>query len=482
MHPYDQYELVIGLETHIQLATQSKAFCADQNRFGEAPNTQLSPISLGHPGTLPVLNEQQLSYAVRLGLALNSRINTHCHFDRKHYFYADLPKGYQITQDTEPICIGGALEILVNDQAKPIRIHHIHMEEDAGKSIHDMNAAYTLIDLNRAGVPLLEVVSEPDFRSAEEVDAYMTAMRQLVRYLGISDGNMEEGSLRCDVNISVRKKGETSFGERCEIKNMNSMRFARRAIEFEAKRQIDILETGGTVAQQTLNFDPVSGQTSPLREKEDAHDYRYFPEPDLAPIALSDEYVDAIKQAIPGLPWEYRHRFENTFRLSPYDARLLTEELATAQYFEKLADQTVHHKAVANLLINKLLPLAKERQCPLDQLPCSAVIWIAFIELIESGKVSHSVAYQQLFPELLAHPDEPPEALAARLDILQQEDTDFLSQLADEVIAAHPEKVKTYKNGKKGLLGFFMGELMRASRGKANPAAAKALLGQKLDS
>ena len=282
--PYEQYETVIGLEIHVQLSTKSKAFCADDTSFGGEPNTQVSTISLGHPGTLPRLNKKQIEYAVRLGLALGSEINQVSYFDRKNYFYADLPKGYQITQDRRPVCVGGDLEIRVGEMRKKVRIHHIHMEEDAGKSMHDSDPVNSFIDLNRAGVPLLEVVSEPDLRSPEEVDAYMSAMRQLVKYLEISDGNMEQGSMRCDCNVSVRKKGATKLGERCEIKNLNSMRYARRAINYEVKRQIDLIESGGRVKQQTLNFDPTTGVTSPLREKEDAHDYRYFPEPDLPPV------------------------------------------------------------------------------------------------------------------------------------------------------------------------------------------------------
>ena len=305
MHPYEQYELVIGLEVHVQLSTRSKAFSADENAFGAEPNTQVDPVSLGHPGALPRYNRAQVESAVRLGLALGSQIARRQSFDRKHYFYTDLPKGYQITQDREPVCVGGRLPIRIGERWQEVRIHHIHMEEDAGKSLHDRSESYSLIDLNRAGVPLLEVVSEPDLRSPEEVDAFMSAMRQLVRYLGISDGNMEEGSLRCDCNVSVRKRGSDQLGTRCEIKNLNSMRYARRAIEFESRRQIDLLEQGGQVVQQTLHFDPATGVTSPLRSKEDAHDYRYFSEPDLPPIELSDEFVDELRRASPTLPWEW---------------------------------------------------------------------------------------------------------------------------------------------------------------------------------
>lgn len=314
-----EYEVVIGLETHVQLATHSKAFCGDDARFGGEPNTHISTISLGHPGTLPHLNKRQIEFAVRLGLALGCQINLRSTFDRKNYFYADLPKGYQITQDRLPICVGGSLRISTKDGDKEVQIHHIHMEEDAGKSIHDLDPNDSLIDLNRAGVPLLEIVTEPDLRSADEVDAYMTAMRQLVRYLEISDGNMEEGSLRCDCNVSIRRLGDTHLNARCEIKNMNSMRFARRAIEYEVSRQAQIMEAGGKIAQQTLNFDPETGTTSPLRSKEDAHDYRYFPEPDLPPVVILPEYLEAIKMQMPPLPWELLEQFKNEYGLTDYE-------------------------------------------------------------------------------------------------------------------------------------------------------------------
>ncbi len=480
MHPYSSYELIIGLEVHIQLATQSKAFCTDSTAFGAAPNSQVSPVSLGHPGTLPVLNRRQLEMAVRLGLALDARINRYCHFDRKHYFYADLPKGYQITQDNQPVCSGGALEISVNGSTRRVRIHHIHMEEDAGKSIHDQASDHSLIDFNRAGVPLLEVVTEPDLRSAQEVDAFMTAIRHLARYLDISDGNMEEGSMRCDCNVSVRKLGDQKLGERCEIKNLNSMRYARKAIEYEARRQIDILEAGGSIEQQTLQFDPASGRSSPLRNKEEAHDYRYFPEPDLSPVVMSEETIAAIRTSLPKLAREYQTQWMEAFQLSAYDAGLLSEERSTAQYFEALAEQCSHYKAAANLLINKLIPMARERGCRLDQLPFSQATLIEFIALIESGKLSHSTAYQTLLPALAAKPKSSPTTLAASMQLLQSDDAELLEGLAEEVLKRWPDKVKAYRNGKKGLLGFFMGELMRDSRGRANPAAAKDVLIGKL--
>lgn len=481
MSVYDQYETVIGLEIHVQLATRSKAFCGDDAGFGGAPNTQISAISLGHPGTLPRLNEKQVEYAVRLGLALDSEINLHSAFDRKNYFYADLPKGYQITQDRSPICIGGQLKVKVGNQEKTVRIHHVHMEEDAGKSMHDSEDPYSYIDLNRAGVPLLEIVSEPDLRSAEEVDAYMTATRQLVRYLGISDGNMQEGSMRCDCNVSVRPKGSEKLGERCEIKNLNSMRYARRAIAFEVKRQIDLIEAGGRVSQQTLNFDPATGETSPLRDKEDAHDYRYFTEPDLPPVILEESYVNKIRENQPALPWKLYERLQEEFELSDYDATLLTAESATAEYFLQLNAAAPNPKSAANLIINKLLPYCQEEQIELAQYPIPVAALGKFIQLIEEGQVSNTVAYQTLLPELIATPDQDPPALAKKMELIQSKDEDFLTQLVDAVITENPDKVKTYRSGKKGLLGFFMGEVMKRSKGQAEPKATNALLREKLD-
>jgi len=479
--PYDQYETVIGLEIHVQLSTASKAFCGDDASFGGEPNTQVSPISLGHPGTLPRLNEKQLEYAVRLGLALGSSINQNTAFDRKNYFYADLPKGYQITQDKAPVCIGGQLAVEVEGKPKTIRLHHIHMEEDAGKSIHQQGLPYSQIDLNRAGVPLLEIVSEPDLRSAEEVDAYMSAMRQLVRYLGISDGNMEEGSMRCDCNVSVRRKGSSELGERCEIKNLNSMRYARRAIKYEVKRQIDLIESGGRVQQQTLNFDPATGVTAPLRDKEDAHDYRYFPEPDLPLIRLSDNYIKKVHRELPELPWQLKERLMAEFELPAYDAQLLTDEQAPVLFFLKLAGVTKYYKSASNLIINKILPYCSEQGIEVEAFPVSVEHLSKFIALIESGKVSNSAAYQRLFPALVEQPGQSPQALAESLNLIQTSDENFLEQIVDEVITNNPDPVARYRKGKKGLIGFFMGEVMKASRGKADPKLTNALLRKKLD-
>ncbi len=481
MQPYDKYESVIGLEVHVQLSTLSKAFCGDDASFGGDPNTHVSAISLGHPGTLPRLNKKQLESAVRLGLALNCSINKKNYFDRKNYYYPDLPKGYQITQDNQPVCVGGRLNITTKDRTKVIRIHHIHMEEDAGKSIHDLDTNYSLIDLNRAGVPLLEVVTEPDFRSAEEVDAFMNAMRQLVRYLEISDGNMEQGSMRCDCNISIRKKGETIFNERCEIKNINSMRFARQAIDYEFKRQVELAENGKKVLQQTLNFDPVSGKTSPLREKEEAHDYRYFPEPDLLPIVITDEFIEEIRQSVSPLPWKIHDELIQKYKLSNYDAGLISEEKPIALFYKKLADACDNFKAAANLVINKIRPFLNENQLSMEKFPISISKLLAFIQLIENGKVSNSIAYQRLFPAMIENPEKLPEVLVESLGLIQTDDTGFLEGLISETLKQNPEKVKAYKMGKKGLLGFFMGEVMRASKGKAEPKKTNELLRKMLE-
>jgi aspartyl-tRNA(Asn)/glutamyl-tRNA(Gln) amidotransferase subunit B len=493
-----QYETIIGLEVHVQLATASKAFCSDAVQFGSDPNTHTSVISLAHPGTLPRANKQQIAYAVRLGLALGCRINERSYFDRKNYFYADLPKGYQITQDKTPICVGGALNITFLDPKtqkivnKNVGIHHIHMEEDAGKSIHDQDPSVSFIDLNRAGTPLLEIVTEPDFRSGEEVDAFMTAMRHLVRWVGVSDGNMEEGSMRCDVNISIRPEGTTEFMTRCEVKNVNSMRFAREAIKYEAKRQERIVENGGEVTQNTLNFDPATGRTSPLRSKENAHDYRYFPDPDLPPVVISADYLAELKAALPTLPWDARKILKETYGLPEYDVNFLTEEIAVFNYAKTLLSEVqtppqsresrdVPYKAVSNLIINKILPTANELKVELTDFPLTNSQLVEFLSLIESGKVSNSAAYQTLFPAILEAPSVSAIVLAEKLNLFQNSDTDFLEKIVAEVLANNPQKVAEYRKGKKGLLGFFMGEVMRASKGKAEPKMTNTLVLKALD-
>ena len=470
-----KYETVIGLETHVQLATESKAFCADRNAFGAEPNRHVSAISLGYPGTLPRLNERQVAFAVRLGLALGCTINRRSTFDRKNYFYADLPKGYQITQDERPICVGGRLPVRINGAGdRAIRLHHIHMEEDAGKSVHADGEPFSQVDLNRAGTPLLEIVTEPDLRSAEEVDAFMSGMRQLVRWLGVSDGNMEEGSLRCDVNISVRPAGSETYGTRCEIKNMNSMRFARRAIAYEVDRQVALVEAGQPVQQQTRQFDPDSGTTSALRDKENAHDYRYFPDPDLPPVLLTEAYVAEIRAGLGTLPWE-AHAELVTLGLDADDAALISEDRTRYEVFREYAAASPAVPELAKLWVNRILPHAGNARPSLSPAQVAAVQG-----LIADGQVSAANAAARLLPDLLDRPGDP-AARATELGLIQNTDTDFLSGIAREVVAANPEKVKAYRKGKKGLIGFFMGEVMKQSRGAAEPKETQALLRELLD-
>jgi aspartyl-tRNA(Asn)/glutamyl-tRNA(Gln) amidotransferase subunit B len=483
-----QYETVIGLETHIQLSTKSKIFCADDAQFGAAPNTQVSVISLAHPGTLPRVNKKALESAIKLGLALGCDISHYTAFDRKNYFYADLPKGFQTTQDKHPICIGGAVGIsplsanVVQFEPRNIRLHHIHLEEDAGKSIHDQDPNESLIDLNRAGVPLVEIVSEPDLRGPDEVAAYMENLRKLVRWLDISDGNMEEGSLRCDVNISVRKIGATSYGNRCEIKNMNSMRFAKKAIEFEVARQIEVIENGGTVTQQTRGFDPASGTTFALRDKENAHDYRYFPEPDLPPILLTAADIAEIKKTMPTLPEAMQSILQTRFGLSEYDVRQLTQDRDTADYFLKIVEKISGTlvKPLAKLIINQILPFCEINNLKINQFSLNESQIDAYLLMIEDGKIAASLAHQKLFPVLIREKNKTPLEIAENLNLLQSNETDFVKTIVMQVIASNPEKVKEYQKGKKGLIGFFMGEVMKLSKGKAEPKETTRLLNEHL--
>ncbi len=464
------YETVIGLETHVQLATASKAFCADRNQFGAGPNRHISVVSLGYPGTLPFLNERQVEFAVKLGLALGCDINRRSTFDRKNYFYADLPKGYQITQDEHPICIGGRLPIRIDGSTgRHVQLHHIHMEEDAGKSIHAAGDPFSQVDLNRAGTPLVEIVTEPDLRSAEEVDAFMGGMRQLVRWLGISDGNMEEGSLRCDVNISVRPEGETKYGTRCEIKNMNSMRFARRAIAYEVDRQIGVIENGGAVQQQTRQFDPESGTTSALRDKENAHDYRYFPDPDLPPVVLSEEYICELKDQLGILPWDaYDELIE--LGIDQESAALISEDRARFETFRRYAAASPAPADLAKLWVNRVLPVVQDAEPSL-----SPTQFAALQALVTDGTVSAANAASRLLPDLLDRPGDPAKRAQA-LGMVQNSDAGFLEAIAREVVAANPDKAIAYRKGKKGLIGFFMGEVMKRSRGSAEPKETQNLL------
>lgn len=477
----DKYQMVIGLEVHAQLNTNSKAYSADRNEYGAAPNSNVGPVSLGLPGTLPRLNAEVVHSAIKLGLAMNCHIAHDMHFARKNYFYADLPKGYQITQDTTPICTGGHLDIEVNGIKKRIGITRIHMEEDAGKSIHDQDPFDTLIDLNRAGVPLLEIVSEPDMRSSDEAYAYLAEVRKLVRYLDICDGNMEEGSLRCDANISVMLKDSKQFGTRCEVKNMNSLRNVQRAIEYEVTRQISLIEEGGEIEQQTRNFDAVSGTTTLLRSKEDAHDYRYFPEPDLQPLTLVNADIENVRQALPPLPAELIAKYTTQLALSEYDAKVLTEDKSIALYFNELATITSNYKAAANWVMGEVKSYLNERGIHIGEFPLRPDKIAELISIIESGKVSHSVASQNIFPEMTQSPDQSALEIAEKLNLIQESDEGALRQFAEEALAKYPDKVKAYRSGNKGLLGLFMGEVMKLSNRKADPKAASKIIQQLLE-
>ncbi|MBK7808659.1 MAG: Asp-tRNA(Asn)/Glu-tRNA(Gln) amidotransferase subunit GatB [Saprospiraceae bacterium] len=462
------YETVIGLEIHIQLNTASKAFCSDENAFDAEPNTNVSQISLAHPGTLPKMNRKHIEKAVLLGLAFGSEINRYNLFDRKNYFYPDLPKGYQITQDKEPYCRKGEIRFISEGQLKSVRLHHIHMEEDAGKSIHDQNDLFTLVDINRAGVPLLEIVTEPDFRSGQEVSDFMAELQKAVQYLNISDANMEEGAFRCDCNVSVRKKGSPILGERCEIKNMNSRRFAKSAIEYEATRQIAVLESGGAIHKTTMLYDPVANVTKPMRKKESENDYRYFPEPDLPPVVLTEKFIDQAKSDLVTLPVDRYIRLKDHYQLNHADAEYLTEDKSYSDCFFGLANKTSNYKSLSELLISKVIPYIKTNGITLADLGNTDHL-LGFIQLIDSDKVPKSAVYQHVFPVWIRDISQNPEDIASDLQLIKSDNQDFLDDLIVQVLKANADKVKEYQKGKKGLIGFFMGQVMQKSGGKADP-------------
>lgn len=471
----DKYEIVIGLEVHTQLNTKTKIFASDEADFGAAPNTHISPITLGLPGVLPKLNKEVLGKAIKLGIALNCNISEENHFARKNYFYADLPKGYQISQDKKPICTGGFVEINVNGEQKNIALTRIHMEEDAGKNNHELNPEFSLIDLNRAGVPLLEIVSEPDIRSSDEAYAYVSELRKLVRYLDICDGNMEEGSMRCDANVSVRLKGETTYRNRVEVKNMNSIRNVKRAIDIEVKRQIDIYESGGTIDQETRSFNQTDGTSFPLRSKENAHDYRYFPEPDLPPVVITQQTIDEIKAVMPQLPKELQHKFSTEYKLSAYDAQVLTDEKETALYFLDLIKYTSNYKSAANWINNEIKSFLNENNIPFAEFTIKPSQIAEIIKLMDDNIISSSGA-KTIFKSMTDGNNDSAIAIAEALNLIQSSDTDELSNWIQQVLAKYPDKVKEYKNGKKGNLNLFMGEVMKLSRGSADPKKTTKLL------
>lgn len=479
------YETVIGLEVHCQLLTESKLFARDRNQFGTEPNTNIGPLTLALPGTLPKLNHKAVEYAVKMGLACGCSISQRTIFDRKNYFYPDLPKGYQISQDKKPICEQGGVTISLKGKdgemiEKLIRFHHIHLEEDAGKSVHDGNDVETQLDYNRAGTPLVEMVSEPDLRSAEETGAFVTEIRRLVRYLGISDGNMEEGSLRCDVNVSLRKLGETRLGTKVEIKNMNSIRNMMRAISYETRRQVAMLENGETIVQETRMFEVETGKTYGMRVKETMNDYRYFPDPDLSPVVISDQWLAEIKSEMPQLPAELRQKFTGVYGIPAYDALVLTDTREIAAYFESVCSATKFYKAASNWLMGPVKSYLNEHGGDIDVFPIPADKLASLIEITESGLVSNSVASQKIFPVLLVEPQRSPEEIAVSNNWIQNSNTNELETLVDEVIASMPDKVAAYKKGKKGLLALFVGETMKRTNGAADPKLVNQLLASKL--
>lgn len=471
------YEVVIGLEVHCQLLTHSKIFCADAVRFGDAPNTHAGVITLAHPGTLPKLNRQVVEFAVKMGLACGSEITRYNVFARKNYFYPDLPKGYQLSQDKTPVCVGGSVGIRIKDGEKHIPLHHIHLEEDAGKSIHADSEPDTLLDFNRAGTALIEIVTEPALKTSEEAAACVAEIRQLVRYLGICDGNMEEGSLRCDANVSIMPRGSQVLGTKVEIKNMNSIRNVQRAIDVEIGRQKKAVGNGEKITQETRLFDAAEGKTHSMRTKESMNDYRYFPDPDLAPLLISNEWLAEISAQMPALPHELRRKFVETYNLSEYDATVLTDTKETALYFEEVCRHTPNFKAAANWVMGPVRSFLNDNSLETGEFPVKPETLAGLIGLIDAAKVSHTVAAQQIFPKLTAQPNRTAQQIAEEDNLMQQSDDNALQNAINEVLAAHPQKVKEYKfDGKKNLVGMFMGEVMKKTGGKADPKQANQLL------
>ena len=474
------YEVVIGLEIHAQLATKSKLFCGDGISFGAAPNTQVSAISLAHPGTLPKTNRQAVALAVQLGLACNCEIEQENYFARKNYFYPDLPKGYQISQHTSPICKGGFITITTSAGTRDIQLNRIHLEEDAGKSLHDQDPQRSFIDLNRAGTPLVEIVTEPNLFSAEEAAQFVTEIRKLVRWLGVSDGNMEEGSLRCDANISLRPKGTTQLGTKVEVKNLNSIRHLKKAIDYEVSRMTTLLLEGDSIQQQTRSFDATTDTTFSLRNKEEANDYRYFPDPDLAPFTITEAYLTQVRANMPELPQQLQERFLQIEGLTPYDARQLSEDMATAGFFEATLEICYQPKAIANWILGPIKQWMNEQPTTDVSFPISPAVLADMIELVESGQLNFSVASGKLLPAIIST-NKHARQLAVEMNLLQTNEADELTTWINQVLQRMPEKVIEYKKGKKGLIGLFVGEVKKLSAGKANPQEVTRLLEEQLN-
>ena len=469
------YQAVIGLEIHAQLATESKLFCGDATSFGANPNTHVSPITLGHPGSLPKVNAKAVEYAIKMGLACNSTIAKENYFARKNYFYADLPKGYQISQHTTPICEGGQVLIQSSEGEKSILLNRIHLEEDAGKSIHDMDPTNSYIDLNRAGTPLIEIVTEPCIHSAEDAFLYVTEVRKLVRWLGICDGNMEEGSLRCDANISIRLKGDTQLGTRVEVKNLNSIRNIKKAIEYEIDRLIALVEHGETIIQQTRSFDASNDTTFSIRDKEDANDYRYFPDPDLAPFSLSDEYIHSIKEGLPTLPNQLKKEWSSKFGLNPYDVDQLCENKQEADFYLAWTNHTTLYKAAANWIIGPIRAYLNEQHKTYADLAPLLPELSELLRMVDEHLLSFSVATDKVFKAIVLTPQSP-LAYAKEHQLIQNSNEEELTSWIHTVLNNHPDKVDAYKKGKKGLIGVFIGEVKKISQGKADPQKTTQLL------
>ena len=471
----DKYEVVIGLEVHAQLKTKTKIFAPDPNIFGQEPNSLTSPITLGMPGVLPVLNKECVNMGILLGLALNCEIPSRCKFDRKQYFYPDLPKGYQISQYDEPICVNGHLDI----NGKRIGITRAHLEEDAGKLVHAgadglAGSTYSLVDLNRAGTPLLEIVSEPDMRSAEEARNYMEELRNIVRYIGVCDGNLEEGSMRCDANISIMPKGSKEFGTRAEIKNVNSFSALQRAIEYEIDRQIEIVEEGGEVVQETRLWDDNSRETRSMRGKEDAHDYRYFPEPDLKPLEISREWVEEIRSKMPELPAQKRARYQS-IGLSEYDANVIVEQMGLALFFDKVLELGANPKTAVNFIMGEIAAYLKENHCEITDTKLTPENLAELIALIEKNTISNNIGKQILVEDMITKGEKASE-IVERKGLSQISDEGAIREIVQRIVDANPAQVEAYKNGKTNLLGFFVGQVMKETKGRANPKSVNEIL------
>ncbi len=471
------WEIIIGLEVHAQINTRSKLFSGASTEFGQEPNENVAFVDAGMPGMLPVLNKSAVEQAVKTGLAINAQINRHSVFDRKNYFYPDLPQGYQISQFLDPIVGKGEILLDMADGVKKVGVTRIHIEQDAGKSLHEYKPKNTCIDLNRAGVPLMEIVSEPDMRSADEAVAYLKKLRAILRYIGTCDGDMEKGNLRCDANVSVRKIG-APLGTRCEIKNLNSMRFMNKAIEFEAMRQVEILESGGEIAQETRLFDSAKGETRTMRTKEDAHDYRYFPDPDLLPLEFSEEFVSSIKASLPELPDQKKDRYMAQFGLTLYDASVIVAEKSVTEYFEELVKKA-EPKLAANWMTSELFARLNKLGLEIENSPITAANFSGLLALIADNTISGKIA-KEVLDFMFENPSKTAAEIVEEKGLKQVTDMGAIEKVIDAVLAANPDKIAEYKSGKDKLFGFFVGQVMKASGGKANPAVLNDLLKSKL--